>query len=275
VKQLRDRVAVVTGAASGIGAALAVALARRGCHLALVDLNEAGLRATARAVEAQGRKASAHGVDVADREAMAALPERVIAEHGHVHVVVNNAGVTVDGTLEESSFEDLDWIVGINLWGVIHGCKLFLPYLRREEEAHIVNLSSLFGMLGVPRQTAYCTTKYAVRGLSESLWAEVSSDGIGVTSVHPGGIRTNIARAARHAPGADPREMIEAFDRLARTSPEKAAEKIVRAIERGSPRLLITPESHVFDWLKRLAPTLTQRLIRSTSDRAPRARAEP
>lgn len=275
MRRLRDRVAVVTGAASGIGATLAVALARRGCQLALVDVNEAGLRETARAVEAEGRKASVHVVDVADREAMRALPEQVIAEHGHVHVVVNNAGVTVDGTLEETSFEDLDWIVGINLWGVIHGCKLFLPYLRREEEAHIVNLSSLFGILGVPRQTAYCATKYAVRGLSEALWTEVSSDGIGVTSVHPGGIRTNIARAARHAPGADPAELIESFDRLARTSPEKAAEKIVRAIERGSARLLIAPESHVFDWLKRLAPNLTQRLIRWGADRTPQARVEP
>jgi NAD(P)-dependent dehydrogenase (short-subunit alcohol dehydrogenase family) len=271
LKQLRDRVAVVTGAASGIGRALSVALARKGCHLALVDLDEAGMREVARAIEAEGRQASVHVVDVADREAMGALPEQVVAEHGHVHVLVNNAGVTVDGTFEEVSLEDLDWIFGVNLWGVIHGCKFFLPHLRHEDEAHIVNVSSLFGIIGVPRQTAYCTTKFAVRGLSESLWCEISRDGIGVTSVHPGGVRTNIVRQARHAPGADPREMIEAFDRMARWSPERAADRIVGAIERGAPRLRIAGESYVLDWLKRLAPTLTQRLIRRGRDRVPHA----
>jgi len=272
VKQLRDRVAVVTGAASGIGAALAVALARRGCHLALVDVNAGGIEATARAVEAEGRNASRHVVDVSDREAMRVLPERVVAEHGAVHVLVNNAGVTVDGTLEEVGWDDLDWIVGINLWGVIHGCKFFLPWLRQADEAHVVNLSSLFGIIGVPRQTAYCTTKFAVRGLSESLWSEISRDGIGVTSVHPGGIRTNIVRAARLAAGADPGEMIEAFDRMARTSPERAAAKIVRAIERGAPRLRIAPEAYVLDWLKRLLPSATQRLVRARADRIPSSR---
>jgi len=273
VRQLRDRVAVVTGAASGIGAALSVALARKGCHLALVDVNEPGLREVARRVEAEGRKASVHVVDVAAREALRALPEQVVAEHGHVHVLVNNAGVTVDGSFEEVSLEDLDWILGINFWGVVLGCKFFLPYLRREEEAHIVNLSSLFGMIGVPRQVAYCTSKYAVRGLSESLWTELSDQGIGVTSVHPGGIRTNIVRSARHAPGTDPEEMVEAFDRMARTSPEKAAAKIVAGIERGAMTVRITPETWVIDWMKRLAPGLTQRIIRRGRDRVPQARA--
>jgi NAD(P)-dependent dehydrogenase (short-subunit alcohol dehydrogenase family) len=272
MKQLRDRVAVVTGAASGIGAALSVLLARKGCDLALVDVNAEGLQTTARGVEAEGRKASVHVVDVADREAMRALPEAVVAEHGHVHVVVNNAGVGVDGTFEEVSLDDLDWIFGINFWGVVYGCKFFLPHLRREEEAHIVNLSSLFGIIGVPGQTAYCTSKFAVRGLSESLWCELSDQGIGVTSVHPGGIRTNIARSARFQEGADPKEMIEAFDRLARMSPETAAERIVGAIEQGKPRLRITAETYVLDWLKRLAPNATQWIIRRVRDDVPRAR---
>ena len=262
MRRLTDRVAVVTGAAGGIGAALSIELAKKGCHLALVDVNEAGLRETARGIEAKGRKVSTHVVDVADREAMRALPEAVVAEHGHVHIVVNNAGVALDASFEESSFEDLDWIFGINLWGVIHGCKFFLPWLRREDEAHIVNLSSLFGIVGVPRNSAYCATKYAVRGLSESIWTEVSRDGIGVTSVHPGGIQTNIARAARHGSGANAEEMISEFERVARTSPQHAARKIVRGIERGDQRVRIAPETYLLDWLKRLAPRLTQRLVR-------------
>jgi len=275
VKQLRGRVAVVTGAASGIGRAVAVLLARKGCQLALVDVNQAGLRETARAVEAEGRKASLHGVDVADADAMRALPEQVVAEHGHVHVLVNNAGVALDARFEESSLEDLQWIVGINFWGVIHGCKFFLPYLRREREAHIVNLSSLFGIMGVPANSAYCATKFAVRGLSEALWTEISAEGIGVTSVHPGGIRTNIARAARSAPGTDPTPRIEGFDRVARTSPERAAEQIVRGIERGAQRVRIAPETYVGDWLKRLFPSGTQRLLRWAASRLPRARPAP
>jgi short-subunit dehydrogenase len=271
MKQLRDRVAVVTGAASGIGRAVATLLARKGCDLALVDVNDEGLRETARSVEAAGRKASLHVVDVADAAGMRALPEQVIAEHGHVHVLVNNAGVALDARFEDSSLEDLRWIVGINFWGVVHGCKFFLPYLRREEEAHIVNLSSLFGIVGVPANSAYCATKFAVRGLSEALWTEVSGDGIGVTSVHPGGIRTNIARAARGVPGADPKERAEMFDRLARTSPERAAAKIVRSIERGAQRVRITPETYVGDWLKRLFPSATQRWIRRAAARIPQA----
>jgi len=273
MKQLHDRVAVVTGAGSGIGRALSVLLARKGCHLALVDVNEAGMRETARAVEATGRKVSVHAVDVADLEQMRTLPERIVAEHGHVHILVNNAGVALDASFEDSSIEDLEWIFGINLWGVVYGCKLFLPYLKREDEAHIVNLSSLFGIIGVPRNSAYCATKFAVRGLSESLWTEVSGDGIGVTSVHPGGIKTSIVRSARYTTGADVTEMIESFDRLARTSPERAAEKIVRGIERGAQRVRIAPETYVLDGLKRLFPNFTQWLIRLRRDRLPQARA--
>ena len=273
MRHLGDRVAVVTGAASGIGRAVAILLARKGCHLALVDRNEEGLRETARSVEAAGRKASIHLVDVADTDQMSALPGQVLAEHGAVHVLVNNAGVALDATFEESSLEDLEWILGINLWGVILGCKLFLPHLRQVDEAHIVNVSSLFGLVGVPRNSAYCTTKFAVRGLSESLWAELSAEGIGVTSVHPGGIKTNIVRAARHAPGREKQEAIELFDRAARITPERAAEKIVRGIERGAQRVRIGPETYLGDWLKRLFPNGVQRLLRAAAARAERQRA--
>jgi NAD(P)-dependent dehydrogenase (short-subunit alcohol dehydrogenase family) len=150
-------------------------------------------------VRAFGRKASVHVADVASRARMAELPEEVLREHGRVSLLVNNAGVSVGGTFEEQSLEDLDWIVGINFWGVVHGCQFFLPHLRRETEAHIVNLSSMFGIVGVPTQSSYCATKFAVRGLSEALWVELRDAGIGVTSVHPGGIRTNIVRTSTSA----------------------------------------------------------------------------
>jgi short-subunit dehydrogenase len=264
VRDFRDRVAVVTGAASGIGRALAGALARRGAHLALVDVNEAGLGEVAGEVRALGRSASVHVADVASRPRMAALPDEVLREHGRVSLLVNNAGVSVGGSFEEQSLEDLDWIVGINFWGVVHGCKFFLPHLRREAEAHIVNLSSMFGIVGVPTQSSYCATKFAVRGLSEALWAELREARIGVTSVHPGGIRTNIVRTARAMDPETRRHTVELFERFA-MSPERAAERIVRGVERNKLRVLICRETYLADWLRRLAPTASQRLMAAVS----------
>jgi NAD(P)-dependent dehydrogenase (short-subunit alcohol dehydrogenase family) len=199
MRKIEGRVAVVTGAASGIGRATALALARAGCDLALVDVDEVGAAETARAVEGLGRVASLHVADVANKDRMHAVPEEVAARHKHVHILVNNAGVGVSGTLENHSLDDYEWIVGINFWGVVHGCKFFIPYLKREEEGHIVNLSSVFGLIGLPGFGAYCATKFAVRGFSESLWAEMRQYNIGVTSVHPGGVNTDIVRNGRVA----------------------------------------------------------------------------
>ncbi|HTO52923.1 MAG TPA: SDR family NAD(P)-dependent oxidoreductase [Myxococcota bacterium] len=262
MKRLEGRVAVVTGAASGIGRALALELAQRGCHLALVDVDEAGLGPVADRVRALGRKVSLHRVDVSERAQMERLPGAVIAEHGHVHVLVNNAGVSVSGVLADQSLDDFAWIVGINFWGVVYGCKLFLPQLLAEDEAHIVNLSSLFGLIGVPTQVSYNATKYAVRGVSEALISELSGTRVGVTCVHPGGIRTNIVRAARASTPRDEAEnerTAALFERFA-MPPEKAARKIARAVSRNQARLRIGAETYLLDWLKRLAPVTTQRV---------------
>jgi short-subunit dehydrogenase len=178
-------------------------------------------------------------------------------------VLVNNAGFAVSCELADQSLDDFHWIVGINLWGVVYGCKLFLPHLLREDEAHIVNLSSLFGLIGVPTQVSYNATKYAVRGISEALISELSGTRIGVTCVHPGGIRTNIVRASRTSTARDledKRNTADLFERFA-MPPEKAARKIVRAIERNQARVRIGIETYLGDWAKRMFPVATQRLL--------------
>jgi len=263
VKRLSGRVAVITGAASGIGRALALELAGRGCALALCDLNEAGLRESADRARAAGAKVSTHVVDVADRARMERLPAEVLREHGHVHVVVNNAGVSVIGALADQSLDDFAWLMGINFWGVVYGAKLFLPALLAEDEGHIVNLSSMFGFVGIPGQISYCSAKYAVRGFSETLMSELSGTRVGVTCVHPGGINTNIVRQSRASSAADAEEKTRTIDVFARwtRSPEKAARVIVRAIERNQPRVRIGFESVLTDWLKRLAPVTVQRIV--------------
>jgi len=261
MRPLSDRIAVVTGAGSGIGRALANALAAKGCHLALADVNAAGLADTAAHAARPGRRVSTHVVDVADREAMRAFAEAVVAAHGHVHLLINNAGVALDGRFEDLPLDDVEWLLGVNLCGVIHGCAFFLPHLRREREAHIVNISSLFGLIGVPENSIYCASKFAVRGFSESLWTELAGSGIGVTCVHPGGVKTNIVRSARLRDESRRAVVVSDFDRTARMTPERAAARIVAAVERGSMRLRLGPETYVGDWAKRLAPATTQRLV--------------
>ncbi len=251
---------MVTGAASGIGRALAQDLASRGAHLALVDVSAVALDETAQRAVASGGRVTTHIADVADAARMEALAAEVVAQHGRVELLVNNAGVSVTGTFEEQSLDDWRWIVGVNFWGVVHGCKFFLPHLRSVREAHIVNLSSLFGLIGLPTQSSYCATKFAVRGLSEALWAELHGSGIGVTSVHPGGVATNIVRDSRTADETAKRQMMERFDRLA-MSPEKAAAQILRAVERDQLRVLICPESRAADWAKRLFPSAVHHLV--------------
>jgi short-subunit dehydrogenase len=204
-----------------------------------------------------------HVADVADRARMERLPAEVLAEHGRVHVLVNNAGVSVSGALVDQSLDDFAWLMGINFWGVVYGCKFFLPALLAQDEAHIVNISSMFGFVGVPTQISYNAAKYGVRGVSDALLSELSGTRVGVTVVHPGGIRTNIVRASRASTARDVEEtknIAETFERRAML-PERAAEKIVRGIERNRGRVLIGVEAYLADWAKRLFPTGTQRLI--------------
>ncbi len=246
---LTGRVAVVTGAASGIGRALALALADHGCKLALVDVHADRLAEVAALLPG----ATAHTVDVSDRQAMLALPDQVIAAHGAVHLVINNAGVSCSRLFEEHSLDDWDWILGINLWGVIYGCHAFLPHLMTQDWGHVVNISSLFGIVGVPTQASYSATKYAVRGLSEVLWEELAHTHVGVTVVHPGGVDTNIVTDGRNSERADQDRVLARFKANAIT-PERAADQIVRAIRRGDRRLVVTRDAVILDWLKRLFP---------------------
>jgi NAD(P)-dependent dehydrogenase (short-subunit alcohol dehydrogenase family) len=253
MKDLRDRVAVVTGAASGIGRALALCLAGRGCHVAAVDVQEHALGETVDAVLALGVKASAHVVDVADRAAMQALPDAVLAVHGRVDLLVNNAGITAGYRFEDHPLEHFERVIAVNLMGVVYGCRFFLPLLKARPQAHIVNISSMFGLIGFPTQAAYSASKFAVRGLSEVLWVELAPSSVRVTCVFPGGVSTNIVRAA---PGwAQGVEVAQReLEQVVRRTPEQAAESIVRAVERGAPQLRLGAESWIVDWLKRLFP---------------------
>ena len=253
MKQLRGRVAVVTGAGSGIGLATAERFAAEGCALALVDIDGERLDAAARSVEALGAEVSSHVADVASAPQMEALPAEVVAAHGAVHIVVNNAGVSVLKDFEEHTLDDFQWLMGVNFWGVVHGCKFFLPELRRADEAHIVNISSMFGFVGVPGQSSYCASKFAVRGFTEALWAELRDTQVGVTSIHPGGVATGIASTVRVT-----RE--EARDQLQKTfddyghPPQQVAEAILKGIRKNKLRVRTGVESFLVDWVKRLMP---------------------
>jgi NAD(P)-dependent dehydrogenase (short-subunit alcohol dehydrogenase family) len=262
VRRFADRVAVITGAGSGIGRALAIELAGRGARLALSDIDEVAVADTVASCEKLGAQAKGYRLDVADRAAVTAHADEVAAQFGTVNLVVNNAGVAVMATVEEMSYDDLDWIVGINFWGVVHGTKAFLPHLIASGDGHLVNVSSVFGFVGVPTQSAYNATKFAVRGFTEALRQEmlIERRPVQVSCVHPGGIKTNIARDARDAGGSDPARRSADFHRIARTTPEQAARTILRGVEHNRPRILIGPDAYVFDAVPRLLGASYQRL---------------
>ena len=255
MKILTDRVAVVTGAGSGIGRATSEALAAQGCDLALVDISESSLQQTAAAIRALGRTASIHVADVGDAAAMDALPDAVVAAHGSCHVLVNNAGVTSAGPFADESLDDLRWIVDINVWGVVHGCRAFLPLLREADEAHIVNMSSMVGLLGLPQNASYALTKGAVRAFGESLRNELVRTDIGVTTVFPGAIHTNITNSARGAQAGRLAELGRSrLAPIAMRPPSAVAKRIVTAIRKDRGRVVVGPDAHLVSLWSRLAP---------------------
>jgi butyryl-CoA dehydrogenase len=268
MESLQGRVAAVTGAASGIGRALAIELANRGAHVALSDVDEAGLAETVGRCEGRGVKVTSQVLDVSDRDAVFAWAEQVAADHGAVHLIVNNAGVALSATVEHMTDDDIRWLMDINFWGVVHGTQAFLPHLKTAGEGHVVNISSVFGLIGIPTQSAYCASKFAVRGFTDALRVELEIERscVSATTVHPGGIRTNIARNARMDASAD-RIAGEAdrarreFDRVARTSPDRAAQRIIEAVLRDRRRLLIGADARVFDLVSRLPGRLAHGIL--------------
>jgi NAD(P)-dependent dehydrogenase (short-subunit alcohol dehydrogenase family) len=262
--QLHGKIAVVTGAASGIGRALALLLAERGCSVAAVDLQQDAVRETAERIAALGARASSHALDVSDRAVMERLPGEVLSAHGAVDILVNNAGILAGYRFSDHPIEHFERIVGVNLMGVVYGCKFFLPHLEKRPEAHIVNLSSMFGLLAIPTQAAYAASKFGVRGFSEALWSELAHGPVKVTCVYPGGVHTNLVRTAPgwgHGVEVAQRQ----FDQVVKRTPEQAARRIARAIERNQPRVRLGVESYLIDWLKRLLPSAPQRWIATKS----------
>jgi len=274
MKSFRGRVAAITGAGSGIGRAVALALAEDGCELALSDIDEAGLAATAK--EAAGRvRVTTRKVDVAQRAEVFEWAGVAAREHGRVNVIVNNAGVALAATAEAAPIADFEWLMGINFWGVVHGTQAFLPHLRAAGEGHVVNVSSCFGLVGIPGQSAYNASKFAVRGYTESLRQEleIGRDPIGATCVHPGGIRTNILKAARIDDSLkrlgvlDPQGERGSFEQMFRTSAEEAAKAILAAVRRNDRRVLIGADARALDVMQRVLPTGYQALVTRLSRR--------
>jgi short-subunit dehydrogenase len=257
---VHEAAAAITGAASGIGRALAMELAARGCELALADRDEAGLRSVAAEIEAATRaKVSVHRLDVADPAAIGAFAQAASAAHPTLNILVNNAGVALFGQFHEIDQAEMEWLFNINFWGVVHGTRAFLPHLSRQKQAHIVNLSSIFGIVAPPGQSAYAAAKFAVRGFSESLRHElaIAQSPVRLSVAHPGGIATSIARNARMGRGIDNArraEAIERFDRVAKTTPRDAALRIIRGIETNEPRILIGSDARFMDLLQRFLP---------------------
>jgi NAD(P)-dependent dehydrogenase (short-subunit alcohol dehydrogenase family) len=286
MKGFEGKVAAVTGAASGIGRALAMALSEGRCDLALSDVDEVGLAKTAADAVRSGVRVTTAVVDVADRAAVEAWAEGVVADHGRVNLLFNNAGVAMGSTLEDEDYpESLHWLMGINFWGVVHGSHAFLPHLSASGDGHLVNVSSLFGIVGIPTQSAYCASKFAVRGFTEAVRQDCALLGLPVTvsCVHPGGIKTSIARRARMSSGLvsrlfdDADQGREVFDRAFITSPEKAAAIILAGVRRRRARILVGRDAVFFDFVARMLPVghrhFVRRLVGMAIEKRRRGRA--
>ncbi|MFI4940565.1 MAG: SDR family NAD(P)-dependent oxidoreductase [Burkholderiales bacterium] len=255
MKTYRDKVAVITGAGSGIGRHLAIQLGQAGAKLALSDINELGLAETVRQIPA-GTAVQTYRLDVSKKDEMLAHADAVKRDFGTAHYIFNNAGVSLLGTIEHSTLEDIEWLLGINLWGVIYGTKAFLPMMLQQKEGHIVNISSIFGIVAFPGQGAYNVSKFGVRGWTECLWRELEGTGVQATSVHPGGIKTEIGHTARLAKYADHTEQrfLESAEKLLTTPPEDMARAILNGVMRNKKRIIYGSKAGTLNVMQRLMP---------------------
>jgi NAD(P)-dependent dehydrogenase (short-subunit alcohol dehydrogenase family) len=269
MKKFEGKVAAITGAASGIGRALALELARRKCNLALCcDRNVKGLNQTATEARSRGVEVTTRQLDVADRDAVHAWADEVAADHGRVNLIFNNAAVELACTVESIDYDDFEWVMNVNFWGTVYGTKAFLPHLKQAGEGHIVNISSVFGLMSAPAQCAYNSAKFAMRGFTDCLRGELEmmDCGVSATSIHPGGIKTPIIRSGRVDEsiaelGIDPDSYRQKFERAFITSPEKAARDILRAVKKDKRRALIGPDAYVYDGITRMLPDAYHPLV--------------
>lgn len=275
MKSFANKVAAITGAGSGMGRELAYELARAGAHVAVSDINRDTVEETAARARELGVQVTAAKLDVSDRAAVHGWADAVAKEFGRVNLIFNNAGVALGSTLEAVSYEDFEWIMGINFWGVVYGTKAFLPHLRASGEGHIVNTSSVFGLFAVPGNGTYNSSKFAVRGFTEALRQELELTGANVsaTSVHPGGIKTNIARSSRMTPSIaqltkqDAETARAEFEKMFITTANKAAKIILDGVQKNKRRVLVGPDAHALDAVVRLMPASYQRLFMSLARR--------
>lgn len=270
--KIKDSVIAITGASSGIGQALAIEVSKMGGCVAISDINADKLEETAALCREAGSKGvHTQVVNVAKRSEMQAWADAVNEHFGKVNAIINNAGVNLSACIEKMTYKDFEWVMDIDFWGVVYGTKSFLPYLKQADWGHVVNISSLFGLIGIPNQSAYNSAKFAVRGFTESLRMELEMDGshVGVSSVHPGGVKTNIVNSSRMKETLG-RQLSEEqtkkqFDKIARTSPEQAAQIIIRGIEKNSPRVLVGNDARLFDLVQRVIPASYQKLVKKVS----------
>jgi len=258
VKSLDNKVCVVTGAGSGIGRHLAINLAKEGAILALSDINADNLKETISLAKLPKKRVLTRTFDVGNKQDFHDFSATVEKEFGHVDVVINNAGVTVSETIEDTAYEDFEWLMNINFWGVVYGTKAFLPILKRSPEACIVNISSIFGFVGIPSQGAYNASKFAVRGFTEALRLELKDTSVTPICVHPGGIKTNIVNNARVFSGFTANQskddLKSLFDKMTYTQPEQAANTIIKGIKKKQRRVLIGPDARAYDFMARVFP---------------------
>ncbi len=268
MKRLKGKVAVVTGAGSGIGEATAIQLAKEGCQLAISDVNPISLETTRLKIDSLGVKVSAKILNVANKQDFFEYADEVFNEFGQVNLVINNAGVAVSATIENTTLDDFEWLMGINFWGMVYGTKAFLPYLKKSGDGHIANVSSIFGFMAPAESGAYNCSKFAIRGFNETLRMELDLENCGVScsSIHPGLIKTNIVLSTRYDEsrlekmGGSEQEAQDRFTKFAFTSAEKAAIVIVKGIKKNKMRILIGPDAVFVDWMTRLFPLMWRKL---------------